>query len=324
LFSCSKSDILAHPIDVYRRALAIAGTAQGPGFLELNWHRLFDHPGRRRGVVTAADAGLFDDLKFMISSLRASDETPLVVYDLGLRHDQLQWCLSQTNVTCRPLPAMSDSLAGFVGEHRWQAWLKPAYIHDAPFDQLLWLDADCVVLSPLEELFQQLEDAPVLMPEVALGCGANHSTLYAHYLPIRDPEIRGAAEMNNGVIGFDRHRDRDLIAAWLYAVQWAVEHPELRHLFRWYDQGALLWAILRTENEHHIRESHDWNYPASVTGQLVRHAVENGVSVLDAIRAGHPTARIVHWFGLIKLSVALNEEVSRLFASEVGLEPRFG
>ncbi len=292
----------------------------GPRFLELNWHRLFSVPGRRRGVVTGADANLFRDLQFMIQSLRSVDETPLVVYDLGLRHEQLQWCLRQGNVCCRPLPPMSESLDRFVGQHRWQAWLKPTYIADAPFDQLLWVDADCVVLSPLQEVFQEIEDAPLLMPEVAVGCGANHSDLYTRHLPIRDAQRRGNAEMNNGVIGFDRHRDRELIDAWLYVVQWAVEHPELRHLIRWYDQGALLWAILRTENESHIRTCRNWNYPANPNGQLLARAVENKISLLDAIRAAHPDARIVHWFGLIKLSVALNEEINQLFAVEADID----
>ena len=318
LFSCSPSCIRARPVDVYRRALRLAEhSPQGTQFLESNWHRIFDSSALRRGVVTAADANLFRDLQFMIQSLRSVDDIPLVVYDLGLRHEQLQWCLQHNNVTCRPLPPMSDSLAAYVGQHRWQAWLKPTYIHDAPFDQLLWIDADCVILSPLDEAFQQLQDGPLLMPEVAVGCGANHADLYTTHLPIRDPQRRGKAEMNNGVIGLDRRRDRELIDAWLYVVQWAVEHPELRHLIRWYDQGALLWAILRTENDSNIRDCHNWNYPANADGHLIASASENGASIVAAIRAKHPDARIVHWFGLIKLSVALNDEITRMFAADV-------
>lgn len=318
LFSCSPGCVRARPADVYRRALRLAEQSpRGTQFLESNWHRIFDASDGRRGVVTAADANLFRDLQFMIQSLRSVDDIPLVVYDLGLRHEQLQWCLRHKHVTCRPLPPMSDSLAAYVGQHRWQAWLKPAYIHDAPFDQVLWVDADCVILSPLDEAFQQIQDAPLLMPEVAVGCGANHADLYTTHLPIRDAQRRGKAEMNNGVIGFDRTRDRELIDAWLYVVQWAVEHPELRHLIRWYDQGALLWAILRTDNESNIRDCHDWNFPANANGQLIACARENGISILEAIREAHPSAQIVHWFGLIKLSVALNEEITQMFAAGV-------
>jgi hypothetical protein len=275
------------------------------------------------GIVTAADTNLFRDLQFLIHSLRATNDTPLLVYDLGLSHDQLHFCLSQHNVTCRPLPPMSDSLASYVGQHRWQAWLKPTYIQDAPFDRLIWIDADCVVLAPLQDVFDMIERGPLLMPEVSVGCGANHLELYTEHLPIRDPLRRGCAEINNGVIGLDRQRDRELLDAWLFAVQWAVEHSDLRHLIRWYDQGALLWSILRTENEQSIQKCRKWNYPANAANPLISIAAHHEMSLLEAIRATHPDAGIVHWFGLIKLSVALNDEIQRLFLSAPPASERF-
>lgn len=267
----------------------------------------------RRGVVTATDANLFRDLRFLIESIRKVDSIPIWVYDLGMRHDQLNWCLRQENVVCRPVPPMQKALADYVGKHRWQAWLKPTYIDDAPLDQVLWIDADCVVLSPLDEAFGLIDQGPLLMPEVAIGCGANHKDLYRFHLPIEKIDERCATEMNNGVIGLDVRRDRDLLDAWIHAVQWAIENPGARHLMRWYDQGALLWAVLHTDNESRLQPCHRWNWPARADMPLLKIAAAEGCYLLDAIARVHPEAAIVHYFGLVKLSIALDDEVHGQF-----------
>ncbi|MGB7327552.1 MAG: hypothetical protein WBD31_21930 [Rubripirellula sp.] len=271
------------------------------------------NPAVRRGVVTATDANLFRDLRFMVESIRKFGSTPICVYDLGMRHDQLNWCLRQPNLICRPVPPMPTPLADYVGKHRWQAWLKPTYIDDGPLDQILWIDADCVVLSPLDEAFDLIDQGPLLMPEVAVGCGANHTDLYRKHLPIDDVDRRCNAEMNNGVIGFDVRRDRELLDAWIHAFQWAVENPESRHLMRWYDQGALLWAVLHTENETRLQSCHKWNWPACAGAPLLEISANESCSLIDAIARVHPEASIVHYFGLVKLSIALDDEIHQRF-----------
>ncbi len=317
LFAVSRKQIRAHPLSWYRRAAGIAESGVCCArSLQRYWHRLFAVRQRRRGIVTAADSHIYRDLQFLIQSLQAVDKHPIIVYDLGLKHYQLEWCLSQPNVTCRPLPPLSPSLRQYVGQHRWQAWLKPAYIRDADLDEMAWIDADCVVVEPLTDFFAMLEEAPLLMPEVAPGCGANHADLYTKHLPIANADERISTEINNGVIGLHRNRDHDLLDAWLYAVEWAVENPQLRHLIRWYDQGAFLWAILKTGNERNILSSQRWNYPAQIHRPLLSHAIENRISLVETMRLMHPAASIVHWFGLCKLSIAFNEEINRLFEFE--------
>lgn len=314
-FAVSRDCVHSHPQNVYEETLRNVHEAHAREYLEQSWQELFVSETGTRGIVTAADSNLFRDLQFMIESLRLVDASPIVVYDLGLRHEQLLWCLAQPKVTCRPIPVLSRAMRKFVGQNRWQAWLKPAYLKDVPFDRFLWIDADCVVVSPLDDAFAEIDKGPMLMPEVAPGCGSNHEKLYTTYLPIKDPASRKVTEINNGVIGFCRHRDQELLDAWLFSVEWAIENPELRHLFRWYDQGALLWAILRTHNEHFIRGSKKWNYPANPNGTLLQHAIGNSVSVIDTIRTMHPNAGIVHWFGLLKLSISLDDEVNALFTN---------
>ncbi len=323
-FAVSRRRIRSNPIDVYRRAKQLVDSADnGARLAQPHWNRMFADPSPNRGIVTAADSNIFRDLQYLVQSLRSVDDHPLVVYDLGLRHYQLEWCLSQPNVVCRPLPRLSRSMANYVGQHRWQAWLKPAYIWDAPFDQILWIDADCVVLSPLGKLFDEITRSPLLMPEVAPGCGANHAALYLQHLPVDDAGRCESVEINNGVIGFDRWRDEGLINAWLYAVQWAIENPALRHLIRWYDQGSLLWAVLKTRKECHIRDDQKWNFPALPNRQLLTHAIRNGFNVVDAIRDMHPGAGVVHWFGLCKLSVAIDLEINQIFANRDHCGPTY-
>ena len=120
--------------------------------------------------------------------------------------------------------------------------------------------------------------------------------------------------MNNGVLGFDLVRDRELLDAWLFAVDWAIGHPELRHLIRWYDQGALLWAVVRTNNDKRISSSNRWNYPARPYLPLLSQAIKCELDFVEVMRRNHPGAGIIHWFGLCKLSIALDDEVNKLFS----------
>jgi hypothetical protein len=312
-FAVTRERIVSRPRSVYQRALEREiASAEAAEVLERLWGIAFAAPSSRRGIVTAGDSPIFRDLQFLILSLQEYNDDPVVIYDLGLATHELHWCLSQPNVTCRPLPPLTRAMAKYVGAHRWQAWLKPAYIFDAPFDRLLWIDADCVVLDSLEGAFAQVEEGPLLLPEVCPGNGRNHSRLYDS-LPV-DRAARGReVEINNGVIGLDLFRDRALLSAWLYAVDWAIRNEGHRHLMRWYDQGALLWAISKTRAEAHVRSEQTWNYPAKPVPGFLRHAVRDRRSLLESIRDAHPEARVVHWFGLNKLSVALDQEVRNLF-----------
>lgn len=321
MFAVARRRIVSRPRRIYQRTLERASSHLDVAeLLERLWHLAFAAPASRRGIVTAGDTPIFRDLQFLILSLEACNDVSVVVYDLGLATHELQWCLSQPNVTCRPLPPLTRAMTQFVGSHRWQAWLKPAYILDAPFDRILWLDADCVVLDSVADAFSQVEGGPFLLPEVCPGSGRNHPRLYES-LPIADCG-RQEIEINNGVIGLDRQRDRALLDAWLYAVEWAVRNEGHRHLMRWYDQGALLWAISKTRLQARISTDQTWNYPAKPVSCILGHAVRNHRSVLASIRDVHPEARVVHWFGLNKLSVALDREVRELFVSRAGLEER--
>ena len=315
-FAVARQRIVSRTRSAYQRALQLATAhAEVADVLELLWHIAFAAPASRRGIVTAGDSPIFRDLQFLILSLRDYNDDPVVIYDLGLATHELHWCLSQPNVTCRPLPPLTQAMAKFVGSHRWQAWLKPAYIFDAPFDRILWVDADCVVLDSLAGAFAQVDEGPLLLPEVCPGGGRNHSRLYES-LPVDNAGRGREIEMNNGVIGLDLPRDRALLDAWLYAVEWAIQNEGHRHLMRWYDQGALLWAIAKTGLEAHVKSDQTWNYPAKPVPGFLRDAVRDRQSLLESIRDAHPEARVVHWFGLNKLSVALDQEVRNLFAGD--------
>jgi hypothetical protein len=163
--------------------------------------------------------------------------------------------------------------------------------------------------------FAQVDEGPLLLPEVCPGGGRNHSRLYES-LPVDNAGRGREIEMNNGVIGLDLPRDRALLDAWLYAVEWAIQNEGHRHLMRWYDQGALLWAIAKTGLEAHVKSDQTWNYPAKPVPGFLRDAVRDRQSLLESIRDAHPEARVVHWFGLNKLSVALDQEVRNLFAGD--------
>src|SRR5208283_4500886 len=104
------------------------------------------------GVVTACDAAFFPGAQMLWFSLRG--EYPLALFDLGLHPEQVAWCRGRMRV----LPCGEGLIPR--GVEGWQTWNKPCYIERSPFRCPLWLDADCLVVAPLEPLFVRAEQGP--------------------------------------------------------------------------------------------------------------------------------------------------------------------
>ena len=241
-FAVSREDILARPRRFYEDLLEdVVCDPNGPYWMERLWRFAFERPQQRRGLITAADAGIFRDLQFLIYSFQGSQGYPLIVYDLGLTPQQRAWCEDQPLVRCVPFRIDEMPFDRFRPLHLWQTWLKPFYFLKAPFDQMLWIDADCCVLRDVEEAFAIIERQPLVVRDATSVRTENDPRLYTE-LPIPADRKTGGVVVNAGVVGLCRHRDRALLNAWAFGVDWAARQPGRAGRVAWMDQGMLLWA----------------------------------------------------------------------------------
>jgi len=321
-FAVSKENILQRPRQFYEQALdAVVRRPLGPWEIERLWQYIFRTRVATQGVVTAADAGFFAELRLFLLSYRQSGGYPLVVYDLGLHPEQRHWCLAQPGVSLLPLPTIYKPVERIRGQAWWQAWLKPFYVYNAPFDRVLWIDADCTLLGHLHHAFQELAQRPLIVRDATVAATENHPELYRH-LTLPDSVRTQGVRLNSGVLGFCKIRDRGLLNAWGYGVAWAALNPEKQSLSAWADQGMLLWAAHRTGQTQVVREDLAWNCPVhrsrpgaaeAPSPGLIAAAASDGRSVLEEIRRRYPEAKIVHWLGDFKLGRQLERELEQLF-----------
>jgi hypothetical protein len=316
-FAVSRENIRSRPRDFYEHAVKLVLEFElGPWAIERLWRLIFQQSSKTEGVVTAADAGFFADLQFLIRSVSQFNRRPLALFDLGLLPDQREWCLAQPGVTCLPIPAVQDTV-GAIRRHRWwQTWLKPFYIFEAPFDRVLWIDADCIVLDDLSEAFQLIEKRPLISRDGTGAKTCNDNRLYerlslGHAV---SSESRDGMNLNAGVLGLCKIRDRSLLHTWAFGIQWAATHAESHPHIAWADQGLLVWALLRTGGADDIRQDLCWNYPSFEAGGLIASAAANRRTLLEEIQHRYPAAKIVHWFGIHKLSRQIQEEIQHAFA----------
>jgi len=318
-FAVSRESIHARPRSFYQRAMGLVLDRKlGPWEIERLWQYIFQANAVRQGVVTAADAGFFRDLQLLVSSHRQRDRYPLIVFDLGLHPQQREWCLNQTGVGLVTMPRIYKPVEAIKKRHWWQTWLKPFYIYHAPLERALWIDADCVIVGDLSQAFGLLDERPLLVRDGNDVVTENHPLLYER-LPLPEGSETKGVNLNAGVVGLCKVRDRALLSAWAYGVAWAAVNPEGQRLSAWADQGMLLWAVHHTKSTDVIRQDMAWNFPSQGTSDAIRRAVQNERSILDEIRSDYPEANIVHWLGPNKLSKQLVDELQRLFVE--GFQP---
>ena len=312
----SADTIRAYPKEFYALAQCLTtGHEFGAHAMERLWQHVFHRVPESEGIVTASDAGFFHNLRFLILSLQRWSRYPVAIVDLGMTDPQRKWLSTFPNLTLVKVPLIDKWIEPIRQEHWWQTWLKPFYIQSAPFDRVLWIDADCIVVGPLEEAFEQLQHAPILVADRTPADTRNKPRLYRH-LPLPADHAVDSVSVNAGVIGLCRIRDRALLDAWSWGVQWAAHQPTLRHLVAYADQGLLQWALANTNRAHLVRADPQWNFPCRHETSWSASSKKEGVSLLEAIRRGHPGASIVHWYGQYKLSMLLLNELSEDFASE--------
>lgn len=260
------------------------------------------------GVVTAADAAYFLDVQLLVRSLERWGAPRITVFDLGFRAVQRTWLEDRPNVICLEFPSATPAIETIRTWDAWQTWLKPLYLLAVPFERVLWLDADTVVITELDEAFDLLDRTPLLVEDRHGSATQNDAHLY-DLLPLPTGVQRGNWGLNAGVVGLCKRRDAKLLRKWADAVEWAASNPNERHLLQWCDQGALVWAIYQVGVELAVRHDQCWNFPAATSPDLVEAAKAHSRTIWEELRARFPARNVLHWYGTPKLSQLLRQEV---------------
>ena len=279
---------------------------KGAWEFERMWPYLFKSASARQGIVTAADAGFFGELRWMLLSLRQVSDVPVEVFDVGLTVQQRAWIGELKNCRLRPLPTLVNRLDRIQKCRMWQTWLKPIYLLMSDFDECLWIDADCVVLKDLTGLFDSIQSGPLLCPDLTDAEVENRPKLY-DWLPVGEVPLNSSLRVNAGTIGLDKRRDQELLAAWAWAVQFAARNLRLTPLFRWFDQGALHWAIHRLAKENLVSPESRWCVPFLEDINIISDTIRNYRSLTGTLRRRFPDTSIVHFLGKSKLSRQLTQ-----------------
>ena len=319
-FAVSRENVLRRPRAFNERALdLVVNRPLGPWEIERLWQCIFQTRVVKQGIVTAADAGFFRNLQWFLLSYQQWNRHPLVVLDLGLHEEQRRWCLAQPGVSLHRMPTTFAAIERIRERPWWQAWLKPFYIFHAPLDRLLWIDADCTFQGDVGPVLESIDQQPFLVRDDTIAVTENDPELYRYLTLPPNLDTRGI-NVNAGVVGLCKIRDRALLSAWTYAVGWAARNPDKQALSAWADQGLLLWALHRTSQTRFIRQDLAWNWPAHAFSDLLASTLRGGHSMLEEIRRRCPDAKIVHWLGVYKLARQLDAEMEQLFLHGLPLD----
>lgn len=312
-FAVSRERVRSRSIEFYQRLLRLSVDHKlGPWLLERYWWKIFDGVDITSGVVTAASADYFDELRLMLQSLQIHSDYPVCVFDLGLTKTQRRWIEGLPGVSVHQPAWECTYLARIRNLPCWPLWSKPFLVYASPFRRTLWIDADCTVVSGMEDIFRELDERPVLVRDQTPARTENTEAFY-RCLPVGSAStVVSPNAPNSGVVGLDLHRDRELLAAWAWAAGMVARNPTWAREVAWCDQGVLLWALKRLDSTFLVRESNSWNCASFEVKGMIDEAVRNGASILNVIAARFPATVIVHWLGCFKLSSQLRREMDDL------------
>ncbi|MCI5052363.1 MAG: hypothetical protein MRY21_04410 [Simkaniaceae bacterium] len=231
-------------------------------------------PTQERGIITALDKHLEWLLPWWWENLRAHCTLPVTLFDMGLTSEGRKWCearmqvrdffLDTSFVTEDPTEKEKWELI-FTQEYlkKRPAWFCKSFtLLQTPYKETLWLDTDCKVMHPIDEIFSYAEGGL----EIALPLGmsreeaqAKGGMTIAHALQITLP---GEIAYNCGIIPYKW--GTPLIVEWARAVyrynsQFLCDQDVLIRLLHMKKREKLLFPHLPCEVTT-LPDTYHWNF----------------------------------------------------------------
>ncbi len=118
----------------------------------------YKKPKITRGVVYAADGKYFEGFKTSLRSLRVwHPMLPVTLFDLGLNQSQKEWC-EKNNVSLKDLNFLKNLNVKIIEkQHLTTAAIASLYIYRSDYEEVLFLDADVLILGSIEPFFDGLK-----------------------------------------------------------------------------------------------------------------------------------------------------------------------
>lgn len=209
------------------------------------------------GVVTASNRSHFPGLQLMLYSLTKRHSVPILVYDVGMTPAQLEWLSSVPDVVVAP------QFNPPVKMYYWEAWAKPFYIKNSPFQKSMWIDCDTLVTGDLMEIVDAAGDQPFFTADhTGIKEGTYNDRALYILMPVDGVTEDGGEYLNTGVFVLDRDGDRELIDEWCGFVQKAGENQQIALNTKCWDQGACKWVLQKFDLLHTINTRKEFNFPA--------------------------------------------------------------
>ncbi len=261
-------------------------------------------PNLYEGVITLVDSAFFTGFVLLYESIQITYPVPVTCFDGGMTDTQRLWAKKYLkNCTIKPIPdeadikLVMDKLSGVSanGTRESMLWICPFLIANSPYQRVLWLDSDLVVIKQLGNLFERIDDGPVFTLEnLNPAETANHPSLYDE-MPLRQINHTKPPLVNGGVSGWDTVRDAAVIKDYMKPVLRACENEKLRQSISWHDQGCLIWAIENNEMHDRVITDTSWNLCARHSVKEVHYSLESNLN--EQLREAYPDTNIAHWNG---------------------------
>src|SRR5690606_28374689 len=107
------------------------------------------------GFVTISDHNYFPGVRALINSIRRNAPAPITVIDEGLRSEQLEW-LRRNDVETRRVRRSIP-----VNDPRFGCCYALFDIDAAPYERIVCIDPDAIVLHDVRDLFSLIDAVPV-------------------------------------------------------------------------------------------------------------------------------------------------------------------
>lgn len=192
------------------------------------------------GIVTATDSNTFVGVKTLYCSIK--DKINFVCYDLGLSSEEIEWC-KINGLELRQAPTKIPFI------DKWQTYLKPFIVQSSPYKYTIWLDSDCVVTGDLSvsDIIRNKETFFTRHWINSIYLRQNKEDLYKNY-----PVETKSDLINAGAFAINKTADLDILEHWISMVERTIENEEIRNWVVNWDEGSLLWAIQKTNNNNKI------------------------------------------------------------------------
>lgn len=247
------------------------------------------------GVITACNKTHFVGLQMLIYSIKIRFEVPIFIFDVGMTEEQISYLNDIPNIKVEKFVPVEE----LKNLHYWEAWAKPFYTKNSPFEKTIWIDADAVVTGDLFELIIRSKEKPLFTCDhsgVADGT-LNGINLY-NELPIDGIEKDSPPYINTGVYVVESSRDKKLLSTWCYCVNKAIKNQIISSNVTCWDQGACKWALQKLNMIDTIVSDVELNYPALLR-QRVLPASPSGIkTIMHGLKyAVMNNILIYHWMG---------------------------